>query len=79
MNTKKPSREGVFLMPKVKEDDVFESPLDEAQFKQNLYWKIIVSLQKKIQNLINDNEFVRDQLLWIGLQFPYTYSQCYLW
>lgn len=53
-------------MPKSKspiKHDVFESPLDEAQFKQNMYWKIIVSLQKKIQDLINDNESVRDQLL----------------
>ena len=37
--------------------------LKEAEFKNNMYWKIIVSLQKKIQDLINDNEHCREQLL----------------
>tara|TARA_R100000655_G_scaffold88877_1_gene129305 strand:- start:80 stop:598 length:519 start_codon:yes stop_codon:yes gene_type:complete len=47
-------------MPK---DDTFKSPLDEALFKQNMYWKIIVSLQKKIQQIISDNENLRDELM----------------
>jgi len=67
------AKEIKLIFPKEERLSKEQEALEEATHKQNMYWKIIQSLIKKIQIIVNDNEYLREQItLWETGNDPIT-------